>query len=78
MTQGFDIQRVEAITGMSSWTIKRWVKKAKERGFNPEIDQRILTEYVEDDPRPGRPKEITQSTEDSIVSSIRKDHAGHS
>ena len=76
MAQDFDIQRVEAITGMSSWTIKRWVKKAKERGFNPEIDQRILTEYVEDEPRSGRPKEVTQSIEESIISSVKKDHIG--
>ncbi|OJJ79518.1 uncharacterized protein ASPGLDRAFT_1040611 [Aspergillus glaucus CBS 516.65] len=77
MAQDFDIQRVEAITGMSSWTIKRWVKKAKERGFNPEIDQRILTEYVEDEPRSGRPKEVTQSIEESIISSVKKDHIGY-
>ena len=76
MTQGFDVQRVEAITGMSRWAIKRWVDRAKQRGFNPEIDQWILTEYVEDEPRSGRPKEITQSTEDSIIASVRKNHVG--
>ena len=74
---GFDIQHIEDITSMSSWTIKRWFKIAKERGFNPEIDKQVLTEYVEDAPQSGCPKEITQSTEQSIISSIKKDHVGH-
>ena len=76
MALGFDIQHIEDITSMSSWTIKRWFKIAKERGFNPEIDKQVLTEYVEDAPQSGCPKEITQSTEQSIISSIKKDHVG--
>ena len=74
MALGFDIQHIEDITSMSSWTIKRWFKIAKERGFNPEIDKQVLTEYVEDAPQSGCPKEITQSTEQSIISSIKKDY----
>lgn len=57
------------------WSIKRWMKKARHRGFNPEIDPRILTEYVEDSPGSGRPKNSTHSIEDSI-SSNQEDHSG--
>lgn len=61
---------------MSSWTIKYWIKIAKEHGFNPQIDQWVLTEYVEDAPQSGCPKEVTQSIQESIVSSVKKDHIG--
>lgn len=32
------------------------LKKAKERGYNPEVDLILLEEYVTDAPKIGRPK----------------------
>lgn len=71
MSQGFHIQHVEAITRMPGQTIKRWVKKARERGFSPAVDQRVFTEYVEDKLRSGRPKGSTKSSEKPDISSAK-------
>ncbi|KAF7179335.1 hypothetical protein CNMCM7691_008268 [Aspergillus felis] len=73
---GVDMKHIEATTGMPRQTIQYWVKKARERGYNPEIDPRILPEYVEDGKRTGRPKEITKATEQAILESIGKDRNG--
>jgi transposase len=73
---GVDIKHIEATTGMPRQTIQYWIKKARERGYNPEIDPRILPVYVEDGKRTGRPKEITEATEQAILESISKDRNG--
>jgi hypothetical protein len=57
-----DIKHIEAITGIPRQIIQYWIKKARERGYNLEIDPRILPVYVEDGKRTGRPKEITKAT----------------
>jgi transposase len=44
--RGVDIKLIEATTGMRRQTIQYWVKKARERGYNPEIDSRILPEML--------------------------------
>jgi hypothetical protein len=56
--------------------IQYWIMKARERGYNPEIDPRILPVYVEDGKRTGRPKEITEATEQAILESISKNQNG--
>ncbi|OJZ80203.1 hypothetical protein ASPFODRAFT_105932, partial [Aspergillus luchuensis CBS 106.47] len=72
---GVPASQVEAITGMSRQAIQWWSKKAKERGFNPDKDPRILTEYVEDTQRSGRPK-ASQSVQQEVVDIVRKDRNG--
>jgi hypothetical protein len=52
---GVYIKNIEATTGMPRQAIQYWIKKARERGYNPEIDPRILPVYVEDGKRTGRP-----------------------
>ncbi|EED15644.1 hypothetical protein TSTA_050820 [Talaromyces stipitatus ATCC 10500] len=42
MAHGIDINEVMADTGMSRTAILFWVKKAKERGFNPNINRHVL------------------------------------
>lgn len=76
MAEGLDIGYVSKVTEVPVRTIRRWVKKAEDRGYKPWECKRILTEYVEDGHRPGRPKEITPSIEKAIISSVTKDHAG--
>jgi transposase len=74
ITIGVDIKVVEASLGLSRQTIQYWVKKARERGYNPAVDLRILPEYVEDGKRSGRPKKITDgSTEEAILEPVRED-----
>ncbi|KAF4216556.1 hypothetical protein CNMCM8980_001993 [Aspergillus fumigatiaffinis] len=73
---GVDMKHIEATTGMPRQTIQYWLKKARERGYNLEIDPRILPVYVEDGKRTGRPKEITEATEQAILESISKDRNG--
>jgi transposase len=69
------IEKIEAITGMNCQTIRYWNKKARERGFNPEADKRILIEYVQDSQHSGRPK-IGESKKEAILETIQKDRSG--
>lgn len=73
---GVPASQVEAITGMSRQAIQWWSKKAKERGFNPDKDPRILTEYAEDTQRSGRPKIVSESVQQEAVDAVRKDRNG--
>lgn len=56
ITYGFDIEYVEAATKMPKRTIRHLVKKAKDRGYKPHEDPRILEEYVADGKATGRPR----------------------
>ena len=47
---------VANLVGVSQQSISRLRKKARERGYDPNIDRKILLKYVEDGPRTGRPK----------------------
>lgn len=76
MTIGVDIKVVEATLGLSRQTIQYWVKKARERGYNPAVDLRILPEYVEDGKRSGRPKKSTESTEEAVLGPVTEDPNG--
>jgi transposase len=76
MTIGVDIKVVEASLGLCRQTIQYWVKKARERGYNPAIDFRILPEYVEDGKRSGRPKKTTESTEEAVLERVGEDSNG--
>jgi transposase len=73
---GVNIKHIKATTGMPRQTIQYWVKKAREHGYNPEIDPHILPVYVEDGKRTGHPKEITEATKQAILESISKDQNG--
>ena len=48
LTEGFHLDRVSEITTISPRTLQYIRKKVKDRGYNPEIDRRILEEYVVD------------------------------
>lgn len=75
-------ERVQALTlhtlGYSKEQIFDWIKvpgrqvnriakKARDRGFRPQEDFRILRHFIEDGQCPGRPKEITKETERQIL-----------
>ena len=56
---GMEPKIVEAFTGVRRSTISRLRKKARERGYNPEISRKLLIEYVIDGARSGRPGKQT-------------------
>jgi transposase len=70
------VPKVAEIMGMTPVTVYRIIKRARDRGFNPDIDARIREEYVLDAQRSGRPKEITPAIEQSVIDSVTKDRAG--
>ena len=51
-------------------------KKARDRGFRPEEDPRILEVYVIDSERSGRPKEILIEKEEALLVSVRDNRSG--
>src|SRR5271170_1527279 len=70
---GADIQ---SYTGVPRRTQLLIQKRAKERGYNPDGDPRILDEYLVDGVRTGRPKGITQKQEDQVLANVRPDRSG--
>jgi transposase len=71
------ISVVSQLTGMAESTIYYLIKNAKQRGYNPDVDPRILERYVVDSYRSSCPKEISESqdTKQSIIKSVTKDRA---
>ncbi|EED15546.1 conserved hypothetical protein [Talaromyces stipitatus ATCC 10500] len=69
-------QDVTNLLGLPLSTVYEIIKRAKARGFDPDISPRVEHAHVIDLPRSGRPKTITPEIEDSIVNSITKDRAG--
>jgi hypothetical protein len=68
---------ITSITGVAPRTQRDINKKAKDRGFNPEVDLRIRDEYVVDEPRTGRPiTAVTEEIIDQIMALVRKDRNG--
>ena len=49
LTEGFHLDRVSEITTIPPQTLQYIRKKAKDRGYNPEINHQILEEYVVDE-----------------------------
>src|SRR5262249_41826598 len=76
LSEGYKTAVVAQKTGIPARTYNNIRKKAKERGFDPIKDTRILKHYVEDGFKPGRPKEVTKEQEEELLALIRKDRAG--
>jgi transposase len=58
--EGIATKRIREITGLSRKTLYNLKKKAQERGYNPAQSRSLKMEYVEDAPRSGRPKVVTE------------------
>ena len=76
LTAGISEEHVSQITHIPPRTLRYIKKKARDRGYNPEIDGRILEDYVKDGAHTGRPKEISEETELALIQSASKDRAG--
>ena len=69
---GVPVAEITTITGVTKSTIYRLKKKARDRGYNPEISRALKLEYVTDNPHLGRPKQITAGKEALIVDALEK------
>lgn len=58
-----------AKSGMSEQSVSRLMKKARSRGYNPELSTIMKEEYVTDKPRPGRRLKVTPEKESAILAS---------
>ena len=75
MTEGLWPAEMEKKTGVKPRT-QRAIKKAQDRGYNPDEDPRILESYVVDDVRPGRPRVISEDQKEELLSMVRVNRAG--
>ena len=73
---GVPIPEITEPTTVSRRTIFDLKKKARERGYNPVISTVIKEEYVQDAPRSGRPKVITEDKEEEVLAIVSKDRNG--
>jgi transposase len=64
---------VQAITEVSVRSISDLKKKARSRGYDPQISRVLKLEYVEDAPRSGRPLKITPAIETVILDNVQAD-----
>ena len=72
---GVSAKSVEEITEVSTRSISHIKKKARSRGYDPEILRVLKMEYVEDAPRSGQPSKVTPALE-AILTDVRKDRNG--
>jgi transposase len=70
--EGITVKRVMEVTGLSRRTIFNLKKRARERGYDPAQSRTLKMEYVEDAPRSGRPKVITEEKRNQLVEEVRK------
>ena len=69
---GVGIDAAATASGMTSITVRRLRKKARERGFDPEVSSVMKEEYVKDAPRSGHPPKVTSEVESDILTTVRK------
>ena len=69
---GVQIEQISQWFGPSKFSIYRWNRVAKERGFNPEVSSQILAQYVTDAPRTGRPTVLTEQVQKAILKILTK------
>ncbi|KAF7506615.1 hypothetical protein GJ744_011547 [Endocarpon pusillum] len=68
--EGLSWQAIEQKTGVKQTAQSYIRKKAKQRGFRPEIDPQVLDKYVIDSKPSGRPKEISEDTEQQLLANV--------
>ncbi len=68
----YPTKEITTKTGFDQSIIGRIEKRAKARGYTPETNPKILLAYVEDAPRPSRPKKCTPEVEEKVIKAISK------
>ena len=66
---GIPVDTIHTFTHISISQINRLMKKAKRRGFDPEVSKIVTVEHVQDEERPGRPK-CSQVVRDLIIKTV--------
>ncbi|PYH49162.1 uncharacterized protein BP01DRAFT_370698 [Aspergillus saccharolyticus JOP 1030-1] len=67
-----------SVTRRSDVSTNVRIRTAKERGFDPQRDPRILLQYIQDAPRSGRPREITNSMANQLIDMVCENRASQS
>jgi len=74
---GLTSAEIFAKTGISISTINRIYGRAIKRGFDPNIRPLVIKdEWLEDAPRPGRPRKQTPENIEKVVKKVRKGRYG--
>lgn len=73
---GFSTEKISKSLNLSPRTVQSIVKKGRDRGYRPEVSLRVQLEFVEDRKRSGRPVEITEATQNTVITSVTADRAG--
>ncbi|KAI0542709.1 hypothetical protein GGR58DRAFT_496814 [Xylaria digitata] len=73
-SEGFSRAAIVAKTGYSHGGLSNLISKAKKRGYEPGNGP-ILREYVNSEPRKGRPAKLTQAKKNQIVAVSESDKA---
>ena len=76
LAEGYLGRDIEKRTGVKPSAQSYIKKRAYDRGFRPREDPRILDLYVQDGARTRRPKEITLTTEQRLLESVKLDRSG--
>ena len=70
------MEHIRAITQLSSQSVYRLKRRARERGYNPEVSRQLKLAYVVDKPRTGRPRKYGRVAEQATTETGRKDGEG--
>ena len=73
LTAGWHVDKIVEYTTLSRPQIYKIAQKARERGFQPDVNHIILAEYCEDAPRYGRPTVATPEQQTIIEQTVTKD-----
>jgi hypothetical protein len=60
-----------ALSGLGGFQVFRLRRTAEKRGYNRTSSTVLKSEYVADEPRPGRPKALTKEEGDEIMTLVR-------
>lgn len=69
-------EQICKLLDLSPRTVQNLVKKGKDRGYRPSECFRVKLEFVEDGKRSGRPVEIIEAVQSSVIASVSADRAG--
>jgi transposase len=69
-------KQVANIFNIPDGTIYKIIKRATERGFDPSVSPYIEKHHITDAPRSGRPKAISEATQQGVIDSVTKDRCG--
>ncbi|KAI0505694.1 hypothetical protein F5B22DRAFT_661162 [Xylaria bambusicola] len=73
-SEGYSRAAIVQKTGYSAGGLSSLIQKAKKRGYQPG-EGPVLREYVESEPRKGRPPKLTQDRKDKIIATLTSDKA---